>query len=242
MLRTAQPCADPGRQRQPRTNKGPGGGKRPYRFQDRQGGGSTPGASAARTSPFAGTSRAERRRSRTYQRMGYMRLPVLKTGWATGPLPLQACIRAESCSADTRCVRRCRVDPEAEGVPDGDEGADDEREGRMNHAGHRTHHRDGGGAPAEAVVSGLTFPTGMTVGPNGAFYVSENGRLGSGAPPPQGRASKTRLNGVSATRLKRVKPPRSTTARICPSPACAPSASPTSCESDEGVQRNVEKP
>jgi hypothetical protein len=30
------------------------------------------------------------------------------------------------------------------------------------------------------VVTGLTFPTGMTVGPDGAFYVSERG-LGFGA-------------------------------------------------------------
>jgi hypothetical protein len=34
--------------------------------------------------------------------------------------------------------------------------------------------------PAETVVSGLTFPTGMTVGPDGAFYVSNQG-LGFGA-------------------------------------------------------------
>jgi len=32
---------------------------------------------------------AERRRSRTYQPWGYHGLPVLKTGWATGPVPLQ---------------------------------------------------------------------------------------------------------------------------------------------------------
>ena len=31
------------------------------------------------------------------------------------------------------------------------------------------------GAPAETVASGLVFPTGMTVGPDGAFYVSEKG-------------------------------------------------------------------
>jgi len=38
------------------------------------------------------------------------------------------------------------------------------------------------GAPAETVVSGLTFPTGMTVGPDGAFYVSERGfGFGAGA-------------------------------------------------------------
>ena len=34
--------------------------------------------------------------------------------------------------------------------------------------------------PARTVVSGLTFPTGMTVGPDGAFYVSDHG-FGSGA-------------------------------------------------------------
>jgi len=31
------------------------------------------------------------------------------------------------------------------------------------------------GAPAETVASGLTFPTAMTIGPDGAFYVSERG-------------------------------------------------------------------
>jgi hypothetical protein len=36
------------------------------------------------------------------------------------------------------------------------------------------------GMPVRTVVSGLTFPTGMTVGPDGAFYVSERG-LGFGA-------------------------------------------------------------
>lgn len=36
------------------------------------------------------------------------------------------------------------------------------------------------GAPVETVASGLTFPTGMTVGPDGAFYVSDHG-FGSGA-------------------------------------------------------------
>ena len=34
--------------------------------------------------------------------------------------------------------------------------------------------------PAETVVSGLTFPTGMTIGPDGAFYVSNQG-FGFGA-------------------------------------------------------------
>ena len=31
------------------------------------------------------------------------------------------------------------------------------------------------GGVTETVVSGLVFPTGMTIGPDGAFYVSENG-------------------------------------------------------------------
>jgi hypothetical protein len=35
---------------------------------------------------FAGT---ERRRSRTYRAVGYTTAPVLKTGWATGPMPLR---------------------------------------------------------------------------------------------------------------------------------------------------------
>jgi hypothetical protein len=31
----------------------------------------------------------ERRRSRTYRAVGYTTAPVLKTGWATGPMPLR---------------------------------------------------------------------------------------------------------------------------------------------------------
>ena len=31
----------------------------------------------------------ERRRSRTYPAVGYTTSPVLKTGWATGPVPLR---------------------------------------------------------------------------------------------------------------------------------------------------------
>ena len=38
--------------------------------------------------------------------------------------------------------------------------------------------------PPETVVSGLTFPTGMTVGPDGAFYVSGQG---FGFKPGQGQ-------------------------------------------------------
>lgn len=43
-----------------------------------------------------------------------------------------------------------------------------------------------------------------------------------------GRASSTRLKGVSVARLKRVKPPAVTTSRRRASPACAPSAKPPS--------------
>jgi hypothetical protein len=38
----------------------------------------------------------------------------------------------------------------------------------------------GPNGPAKTIVSGLTFPTGMTVGPDGAFYVSNQG-FGFGA-------------------------------------------------------------
>ena len=52
----------------------------------------------------------------------------------------------------------------------------------------------------------------------------------------------TRLNGVSATRRKRVNPASATTSRIRAGPAWAPSASPTSCDSDAGVHSSVENP
>src|SRR5262249_3319417 len=57
---------------------------------------------------------------------------------------------------------------------------------------------------------------------------------------PQGRASRTILNGVSVARRKRVKPPEVTTCRSRVSPACAPRPSPTSWLSDAGVQTIVE--
>jgi hypothetical protein len=53
-----------------------------------------------------------------------------------------------------------------------------------------------------------------------------NGQVRSGA--GQGRASRTRLNGVSAARRNREKPASWTTSPSRVSPACAPSASPTS--------------
>ena len=55
-----------------------------------------------------------------------------------------------------------------------------------------------------------------------------------------GLASYTMLNGVSATRRNRVNPPAVTTSRILASPAWAPSARPTSCDSDDGVHSSVE--
>jgi hypothetical protein len=57
-----------------------------------------------------------------------------------------------------------------------------------------------------------------------------------------GLASNTALNGVSLARRKRVRPAWVTTSRIRVSPAWAPSASPTSWDSDAGVQSRVEKP
>ena len=53
-------------------------------------------------------------------------------------------------------------------------------------------------------------------------------------------ASNTRLKGVSAARRKRLNPAAVTMFRIRSSPACAPSAAPTSCASDAGVQIMVE--
>ena len=54
------------------------------------------------------------------------------------------------------------------------------------------------------------------------------------------RASNTRLKGVSAALRKRLNPPCITTSRIRFSPACAPSASPTSCAFDAGVHTIVD--
>ena len=56
----------------------------------------------------------------------------------------------------------------------------------------------------------------------------------------QGLASSTRLNGVSVARLNEENPASVKTPRSCASPACAPSASPTSWDRDAGVQRNVD--
>ena len=55
-----------------------------------------------------------------------------------------------------------------------------------------------------------------------------------------GRASRIMLNGVSAARLTLRNPPEVMTSRSLASPACAPSAAPTSCESEVGTQPIVE--
>ena len=85
--------------------------------------------------------------------------------------------------------------------------------------------------------------------PHGARPRDRHGAAAPGGPAAaprcrraQGRASNTRLNGVSVARRKRLNPPSATTSPILASPACAPSASPTSCDSDAGVHRNVENP
>src|SRR3954453_10133997 len=51
--------------------------------------------SAAQSPRFAAT---ERRRNRTFQPVGCTGLPVLKTGWATRPLPLQQRVKPEWCA------------------------------------------------------------------------------------------------------------------------------------------------
>lgn len=57
-----------------------------------------------------------------------------------------------------------------------------------------------------------------------------------------GRASRIILNGVSVARRNCLKPASVATWRNRRSPACAPSPSATSCESDAGVQMKVEAP
>lgn len=71
--------------------------------------------------------------------------------------------------------------------------------------------------------------------------------LSSGLAPPHrrrryARASRIKLNGVSATRRTRLKPASPSTSRRRASPAWAPRAVPTSCESEAGVHSSVEKP
>ena len=75
--------------------------------------------------------------------------------------------------------------------------------------------------------------------PPGCFVVPKT-RLGWGARNLQRLASKIRLNGVCAARRKVPKPASVTTLRMRSSPACAPSAAPTSCASEAGVQIMVE--
>src|SRR6266516_2617995 len=97
----------------------------------------------------------------------------------------------------------------------------------------------------------LAVPVPLPVDPHGvaldvAVGIRAAGPRGVGAPADPvdrfryGRASKTRLNGVSVARRNRVRPPEVTTSRIRASPAWAPSARPTSWDSDAGVQRSVE--
>ena len=50
------------------------------------------------------------------------------------------------------------------------------------------------------------------------------------------------LNGVSNTVANRENPPAVTTSRSLAGPACVPSASPTSCDSEAGVHSKVENP
>jgi TfoX/Sxy family transcriptional regulator of competence genes len=64
-----------------------------------------------------------------------------------------------------------------------------------------------------------------------------------GQPPlGYGLASRIMLNGVSVARRTRVKPPCLMTSASRASPAWAPSARPTSCASDAGVQTTVDAP
>jgi hypothetical protein len=51
--------------------------------------------------------------------------------------------------------------------------------------------RIGKNGPDKTIVSGLVFPTGMTAGPDGALYVSEQG---FGFPAGQGRVLRVALH------------------------------------------------
>ncbi len=113
----------------------------------------------------------------------------------------------------------------------------------------RVHDRPGG----EEQDRGRSLPVALPVDPDAVprddALLVRLSRRASGVAPPHlvdrsrhGRASNTRLKGVSVARRKRLKPPAATTSPIRASPAWAPRARPTSCDSDAGVQRNVEKP
>jgi hypothetical protein len=58
----------------------------------------------------------------------------------------------------------------------------------------------------------------------------------------QRRAWNTRLNGVSATRVKSGRPAAAATSRRRASPAWAPRAAPTSCDNEFGVHNSVDAP
>ncbi len=60
------------------------------------------------------------------------------------------------------------------------------------------------------------------------------------AKPLYARASRIMLNGVSAALRTVPNPPAVITSRSFASPACAPSAAPTSCDSEVGTQIIVE--
>ena len=66
-------------------------------------------------------------------------------------------------------------------------------------------------------------------------------RTGPGR-PRHGRTSNTLLNGVDAASRKLRKPAATVTSRIRAGPAWVPSAAPTGCDSEAGVQSRVEKP
>ena len=85
----------------------------------------------------------------------------------------------------------------------------------------------------------------LKLGVNSRAALAQALRAGGGTGPesndaPTRRASSTRLNGVSAARRTLVKPADSSTAFSRASPAWAPSASPTSCDSELGVHSSVE--
>ncbi len=105
-------------------------------------------------------------------------------------------------------------------------------------------------AVTRSIFNGTSPPGGWKI-PAGVKHRRRPGSSQGLFPPPPklaelddayGRASSTILNGVSAARRTRVNPAPFRILESRPSPACAPSPSPTSCESEAGVHNIVEAP
>src|SRR5882672_9076139 len=130
------------------------------------------------------------------------------------------------CALQKRQLVRSREQWQSASTPDGLAGAERDKTGMMkcyrcedsswvceNHPDRPCQ------ASTHAVAVAPEFPAGPATHP--ARERRSSGRYG--------RASRTMLNGVSVARRTRPKPPPAMTSRNLASPACPPSAAPTSC-------------